>query len=94
MSICLSAALLYAFITPKNVHCIQLQNRGIRFFLPNPICLEERRRAFKTRKEALGEVVVDSGREIDGNKFHSDDGWDQNHGAGGDLSTCVVCERV
>ena len=50
----------------------------------------------KRARKHLEEVVADSGREIDGNKFHSDDGWDQNHGAGGNLSmsTCVVCERV
>ena len=40
----------------------------------------------KRARKHLEEVVADSGREIDGNKFHSDDGWDQNHGAGGELS--------
>ena len=40
----------------------------------------------KRARKHSEEVVADSGREIDGNKFHSDDGWDQNHGAGGELS--------
>ena len=62
------------------------KTEGSDFFAKNPKCLEEHRRAFKTRKEALGEVVADSGREIDGNKFPSEDGWDQNHRAGGEQS--------
>ena len=40
----------------------------------------------KRARKHLQEVVADSGREIDGNKFPSDDGWDQNHGAGGEQS--------
>ena len=40
----------------------------------------------KRARKHSEEVVADSGREIDGNKFHSDDGWDQNHGSGGELS--------
>ena len=40
----------------------------------------------KRARKHSEEVVADSGREIDGNKFHSDDGWDQNHGAGGEQS--------
>ena len=40
----------------------------------------------KRARKHLEEVVADSGREIDGNKFHSEDGWDQNHGARGEQS--------
>ena len=62
------------------------KTEGSDFFCRIQYVRKERRRAFKTRKEALGEVVADSGREIDGNKFPSDDGWDQNHRAGGEHS--------
>ena len=70
------------------------KTEGSYFFAESNMSRRNVEGRLKRARKHLQEVVADSGREIDGNKFHSDDGWDQNHGAGGDLSTSVVCERV
>ena len=62
------------------------KTEGSDFFAESNMSRRSVEERLKRARKHLEEVVADSGREIDGNKFHSDDGWDQNHGAGGELS--------
>ena len=62
------------------------KREGSDFFAESNMSRRNVEGRLKRARKHSEEVVADSGREIDGNKFPSDDGWDQNHGAGGELS--------